>query len=644
MKYRREIDGLRAVAVIPVVFFHAGIKCFEGGFVGVDVFFVISGYLITTIILSDMNSGKFSIVNFYERRARRILPALFFVMLCSVPLAWLWLLPHHLKDFSESLTAISIFSSNILFWLETGYFGTVSELKPMLHTWSLSVEEQFYVLFPVFLMALWKWRKRWIFGTLLITAILSLTAAHWGAYSTPTGTFFLLHTRGWELAIGSLIAFYFLYKKEQSLLITSHKFTSEVLGLLGLGLIGYSIFVFNEHTPFPSLYALAPTIGTALIIIFSTSDTISGRILSTKLMVGIGLISYSTYLWHQPIFAFARHRSLDELSVSSLLWLSVLSFVAAYFSWQFIEKPFRDKSNIGRKAIFTYSIIGSVAFALFGLVLSTNIDLPERDKTAGKCNVDRNDCYSLDKSKLDVALWGDSFADAFATSLGEELNASNVSVRLYVKSSCPSIISSIRNEDLRLGENFSQECYEHNQHAFSEIIKRQPKYVVLANAYEWYLEAQNSAGDYILIDEHDTTTPPPEFIPLRIKEMVQAFNANNITPILVTPHPRVKKFERKRKEFRLGLTSDILTDFLRAKRSKEVVLSQLANSGLSYKEIDGLKLFCREGTEQCSAIDKNKNLLLYDGSHISKIVARVLAVKIKNIVSAREDKGYKLSI
>lgn len=213
MKYRREIDGLRALAVLPVIFFHAGFKAFEGGFVGVDIFFVISGYLITNIILSDLNAGKFSIVTFYERRARRILPALFFVMLCCLPFAWLWLVPTHLEDFCQSMAAVSVFSSNILFWRESGYFGVASELKPLLHTWSLAVEEQYYLFFPLFLLGLWKLRKRWIFGSLALVAIVSLLLAQWGAYNKPAATFFLLPTRGWELAIGALIAFYFLYKK-----------------------------------------------------------------------------------------------------------------------------------------------------------------------------------------------------------------------------------------------------------------------------------------------------------------------------------------------------------------------------------------------------------------------------------------------
>jgi peptidoglycan/LPS O-acetylase OafA/YrhL len=162
VKYRREIDGLRAVAVVPVILFHAGYSAFSGGYVGVDVFFVISGYLITTIILAEKEKGTFSLVNFYERRARRILPALFFVMLVSLLPAWLWMTPSDMTRFSRSLVAVSTFSSNILFWLESGYWGTANELKPLLHTWSLAVEEQFYILFPLYLILMWRFRKRWM--------------------------------------------------------------------------------------------------------------------------------------------------------------------------------------------------------------------------------------------------------------------------------------------------------------------------------------------------------------------------------------------------------------------------------------------------------------------------------------------------
>jgi len=210
MKYRAEIDGLRAIAVLPVILFHAGFDLFSGGFIGVDVFFVISGYLITTIILTEKEQGTFSLTNFYERRARRILPALFLVILVSLPFSWVLLFPPDMKDFSQSLVAITFFSSNILFWQETGYWGAANELKPMLHTWSLAVEEQYYVLFPLFLMSMWRFRRRWILISFMVISVISLAAAQWGAYNIPTAIFFILPTRGWELAIGAVIAFYFL--------------------------------------------------------------------------------------------------------------------------------------------------------------------------------------------------------------------------------------------------------------------------------------------------------------------------------------------------------------------------------------------------------------------------------------------------
>lgn len=367
MKYRAEVDGLRAVAILPVIFFHAGFQLFEGGFVGVDVFFVVSGYLITTIILSDLNNKNFSIVTFYERRARRIMPALFFVMICCLPFAWAWLLPHHYKDFSESLIAVSFFSSNVLFWREAGYFGVASEFKPLLHTWSLAVEEQYYLLFPLFLMALWKLRKRWILGALTFVGVISLAAAQWGAYINPSATFFLLPTRAWELVVGALIAFYFLYCHEHAKGMEQCKNTRQVFSAVGLIMILYSVFAFDKSTPFPSFYALLPTIGTGFIIVFATPETTVGRLLSTKIMVGIGLISYSAYLWHQPLFVFARHRSLGNPSISLLLGLSAFSILLAFISWRYVESPFRNKKIVNRKGIFTFSIVGSVFFATIGL-------------------------------------------------------------------------------------------------------------------------------------------------------------------------------------------------------------------------------------------------------------------------------------
>lgn len=362
MKYRAEIDGLRALAVLPVILFHAGFEWFSGGFVGVDVFFVISGYLITTIIISEMTEGKFSIVNFYERRARRILPALIFVMAACLPFAWLWLTPNDLKDFGQSLVAVSTFSSNILFSLESGYFDTAAELKPLLHTWSLAVEEQYYILFPIFLMLTWRLGIKWILFILSVLFLLSLGVAQWGAYNKPSATFFLLPTRGWELLVGVFAAFYLKYNTQ----LRSH-ILNQALSLLGFGMIVYSIIAFDETTPFPSLYALIPTIGTGLLILCAVPNTFVHKLLSLKIFVGIGLISYSAYLWHQPLLAFARHRLLGEVSDILLIALCSISLVLSWLSWKYIEAPFRSRKTLTRNKVFLLSIGCIFIFSSIGL-------------------------------------------------------------------------------------------------------------------------------------------------------------------------------------------------------------------------------------------------------------------------------------
>lgn len=242
MRYRGEIDGLRALAVVPVIFFHAGLDIFKGGFVGVDVFFVISGYLITTIILNEKEAGSFSIVKFYERRARRILPALFFVVIATIPFAWVWLLPADMKEYALSISAVATFVSNIFFGKESGYFSIAAELKPLLHTWSLAVEEQYYIFFPLFVMAAWKYGKQKMALMLAVIALLSLGYAEWAAVYDPETAFYILPTRAWELLIGVLIAFYFVEKPNLK--------SNDLLGFLGVALIVYAIITFDRNTPF----------------------------------------------------------------------------------------------------------------------------------------------------------------------------------------------------------------------------------------------------------------------------------------------------------------------------------------------------------------------------------------------------------
>ena len=363
MKYRKEIDGLRGLAVLSVIFFHAGVEVFSGGFVGVDVFFVISGYLITTIICSEKQTGTFTLGGFYERRARRILPALFVVMLACLPFAWFWMIPSDLKDFSHSLISVSAFISNFLFWKESGYFDTEVDLKPLLHTWSLAVEEQYYLLFPLFLLLFWRFGRVWIVAILAVVAVLSMALAEWGSVYYPVANFYLLPSRGWELLIGAFIAFYFFEKRQDNF----HKLVSELFSLSGIALILYAVFCFDDHTPFPSFYALIPTLGSALVIFFAKPETLAGKILSNKFLVGVGLLSYSAYLWHQPLFAFSK---LGFFHVKLNFYiLIVLVFVLAYLSWKYIEKPIRYRTLLtGNKAFLSTAVLFSVFFIATGFV------------------------------------------------------------------------------------------------------------------------------------------------------------------------------------------------------------------------------------------------------------------------------------
>jgi len=368
LRYRPEIDGLRAIAVISVILFHAGFETFSGGLIGVDVFFVISGYLISSIMLSEMDEKKFNLINFYVRRMRRILPALFFIMALCIPFAWIWLVPSNMKDFSQSLIAVPTFSSNILFWSETGYFHPTAQYKPLLHTWSLAVEEQYYILFPLFLMLAWQFGKRWILATLIVVALLSLGVAHWASYNMPVAAFYLLPTRGWEILLGVFVAFYFNRHKS----VHFRQATNQVLSAVGFTLILFSIFAYNEQTPFPSLFTLVPTIGAVLVILFTHKNTFVHRLLSHSLMVGMGLASYSAYLWHQPLLAYAKNLTMRQLSFSLSGIFLVLIVPLSYLTWRYVEKPFRNGGNFSTQTILSLSLFGTLIFIILGMAGNLN--------------------------------------------------------------------------------------------------------------------------------------------------------------------------------------------------------------------------------------------------------------------------------
>jgi len=368
MKYRPEIDGLKALAMIAVVLFHAGFDWFDGGFIGVDIFLVISGYLITTTLLAEMKQGTFSLLSFYERRARRILPLLFLVMLASMVGAWFWLPPQDMVNFSESLVASSFFVSNMFFWLESGYWGTINELKPLLHTWTLGIEAQFYLIFPLLALITWRWGKRWLPTSLIGLGVVSFLGCQWGANHLPSANFFLLPTRLWEILMGAGVAIYLQPKKTLNQGWQSQELVHEGLPILGLVFILFAVFAFDQTVPFPGALALFPTLGTVLILGFASPRNLVGQLLSTRLLVVIGMLSYGVYLWHHPLLAFARHSHLTEPSALLRGTLVALSFPLAYLSWKYVEKPFRSSPWLNLKGVILVWLVGTMVFFNFGAV------------------------------------------------------------------------------------------------------------------------------------------------------------------------------------------------------------------------------------------------------------------------------------
>lgn len=453
MKYRADIQGLRALAIIPVVLFHADKRLMPGGFIGVDVFFVISGFLITSLIVNELETGRFSLGGFYQRRVRRLFPALYAMLGFSFLAAALLLPPWKFREFGVTALSTVFFVSNFKFAELSGYFGAAAEVKPLLHTWSLAVEEQFYIVFPLVLMAMRRRFWRYLPFVLSGCAVLSLAYSVWAVTNQPTTAFFLAPPRAFELLIGALAAC-------RIVPAPSRQIVRDLLSWLGLGLIVGSAVLLGKSTPFPGLWALPPCLGAALII-YAGQDGVSaaGRLLSARPATLIGSLSYSLYLWHWPFLVFGYFYFLGERTPLQTAGLVLASVAASALCWRFVEQPFlRGSFRIGPTLLVGLAVMAAGA-AASGVVIARNglsgrfsPEVVRLFDGGTDYNHRRRDCHSdvgpaipYDRNCLygqagvppDLAVWGDSYGAELVQALGERVGKQGRAAMQITASACP---------------------------------------------------------------------------------------------------------------------------------------------------------------------------------------------------------------
>ncbi|WP_188065879.1 acyltransferase family protein [Sphingobium sp. KCTC 72723] len=471
-RYRRDIDGLRAFAILPVLLFHAHVPGFSGGYVGVDIFFVISGYLITGIIAREVDQGRFSILRFYERRFRRIMPALALMMLAVLAAsAWLYL-PGDLASVPKSALAATFFVSNLWFFTDTGYFAGGADVKPLLHTWSLAVEEQYYIGFPILLMLLVRACPRWRNLVVASIAILSISLSVFMQRDTSGFAFYLLPTRAWELLAGALLALGCVPAIRQ-------RWAREAIAWAGMAAIALAVACYDRDTLFPGIAALAPVLGAAALI-HAAPCTSAGRLLGWRPLVGVGLISYSLYLWHWPLIVFTEYATDLPLAGATRIAVMAASLIAATLSWRFVERPFRDSHRIAAVAIFRFTAGAMALIGVLSLALLATDGWPSRlgphvlalaaarhdiSPQRGRCHDiyarDAQPCVLGATTPPDAMLWGDSHGVELAYALGEQARREGRALIERTTSSCPPVLSYDDPKDAR--------CAAANKAAFAAL-------------------------------------------------------------------------------------------------------------------------------------------------------------------------------
>ncbi len=571
MTYRPEVDGLRALAVIPVIFYHANYPFFGGGYLGVDIFFVISGYLISSILINDLSRNRFSIVNFWKRRAKRILPALLSVIIFTSILSYFYIPNEEIKTFANSIVSSLFFYSNFFFQYNTGYFDVAAEYQPLIHTWSLSIEEQFYILFPIFLLLFYKNNYKLI---LFIILILSLFFAQWGGNFKFTYPFiedkFLFYNKGffndfmfpfsraWELILGFFAAI-ILIKNNQFLL--KNKFFTEGICLISLGLIFFSVFNFNKNSPYPSFYTLIPCLSTFFLIIFLNGSLFLKKILSNTILVKTGLISYSLYLFHFPIFSILKYNLyifqsnyfLDLIIFFSVITVSILNY-------KLIETPFRKKINFNltlKGFAFAYSLLLIFSFTVFStngfenrMKFKLSDDLNNSFFYSGKgkkcfdinqVHITEDFCLVGDREKkTNFFILGDSHVLPFYTFFDSYFNKNQLSGYFTGYSGCPPILGVYA---MRTDQNI-RNCHKLNLKVKEFIKSKNIKNLVLISRWTYYTDGGYLGNLFSHITNDPTASPSKlnsrEAFKSGLKKTLNEYSDLGVNVIILNQVPQQK--------------------------------------------------------------------------------------------------------
>lgn len=637
--YRPDIDGLRAVAVLLVLLFHLQLGV-PGGYIGVDVFFVISGFLITGIIKREIEQGEFSFAGFYARRARRILPALLAMMLVSSFAAIIILLPTDLERYAKSVVAALLSVSNFWFWSQGGYFGPVLEKAPMLHTWTLAVEEQFYILLPIVLVLLYRHAPRWVGRLLLLTCGGTFAASAWFVSTRTPEVFYFSPFRAWELLLGSLLAFY-------PLPVVVSNVHRQLIAAVGLVLVVAPAFLYTGNTVFPGPLAALPCIGAAVLIwIGTTGESAVGKLLKNPVMVFVGLISYSLYLWHWPVLVFAKHVADGSLKLEGRLGIGLISVLLATLSWRFVETPFRSKvRTTNRKSWYFFSLamvllVGVVIVVLFSHSLQdryspqvVTLDRASvRDVVRPECidyRVPLNAktlCRIGAQGEPTVLVLGDSYAHAIL--LGFDIAFKNLGVSAWfaAESGC----APLPGTRISYGGRDNWRCREFNDKVVSLLAdQRGLSQVVLVAS--WVAYASDASG-YRL--RSGSAGDASESLKQGIEAFAMQLNANGTTRdlIVVTQVPGFdwsvpqKMLLRELKGEPISPLT--IQDWQKKSAISRAIFEQLKISRHISFLVDSSEWFCATGT--CRYASDNNRPLYWDGGHINTEGARFIAPKLEN--------------